>query len=65
MAQAKPQTWSRKHDSAKSAYLKAAIADYVAEGGYLKDAAHSLGISKSYASKIWREIVKEMGWQAR
>jgi predicted XRE-type DNA-binding protein len=41
--------------------LKAQLADMVAEGKTQREISEILGISKSYASKLWREICAEMG----
>lgn len=55
---------SRKRVPDKLAQQKAVIAEIVANGGFVKDAAPVLGIRKSRCGAIWREIVAEMGWQA-
>jgi DNA-binding NarL/FixJ family response regulator len=48
-------------DDAGKPALKAKLADMVAEGKSQREIATLLGISKSYASKLWREICAEVG----
>lgn len=44
---------------------KEIIAENVAYGRSVKSCAVELGMSESYCGNLWREIVADMGWQAK
>jgi hypothetical protein len=58
-------SWSRKRDRSQEIRLKASLAEWIAEGGSARAWATEAGLSQAYASKLWRSIVRGLGWQAQ
>lgn len=55
----------RRHDEAKSREQKASLAEHVANGGTAGSWAAGRNLSAARGSQLWRQIVADMGWQAR